>query len=319
MLEDLMEVINTLKKRIQTHGAVLKVRETRTRMALIDPLLKVLGWDTSDPALVIPEFYFKSQKRGFKNQKRADYALLDGANNPVFVLEAKKLYDPLDNHTGQMAGYAFNDGIPYAGLTDGNYWRMYDVFKPKPLEERLVLDISIVETPLHESALQLLLLWRQNLASRNPQSARRPSREYGPPPAKKLDTTVGNKILQERTYTFENHLEGKPPSIQTLMHSIREYVVGLDPAFEEVPRKDYVAYKISKNIVCMEPHKKSIKLFLQLTSSDIKLPPPGYRDVTSIGHYGTGNAEFTVEAQEDLDAIKSFIELAYNKVEGQSF
>ena len=319
MLEDLMEVINTLKKRIQTHGAVLKVRETRTRMALIDPLLKVLGWDTSDPALVIPEFSFKNQKRGSKNQERADYALLDSANNPVFVLEAKKLYEPLDNHTGQMAGYAFNDGIPYAGLTDGNHWKMYDVFKRRPLEERLVLDLSIVETPLHESALQLLLLWQQNLASRNPQAARRPSQGYKSQPTKDPDTTAGNKPPQEQTYTFENHLEGKPTPIKTLMHSIREYVVGFDPAFEEVPRKDYVAYKISKNIVCMESHKKSIKLFLQLTSSDIKSPPPGYRDVTNIGHYGTGDAEFTVETQEDFDAIKSFIELAYNKIGRQSF
>lgn len=309
MLEDLMEVINTLKKRIQTHGAILKVRETRTRMALIDPLLKVLGWDTSDPALVIPEF-------DFKNQKRADYALLDSANNPVFVLEAKKLYEPLDNHTGQMAVYAFNDGIPYAGLTDGNSWRMYDVFKQKPLEDRLVLDISIVETPLHESALQFLLLWRQNLASRSPQSARQPSREYRPQPTKNFDTTAGNKTLKGRTYTFENHLEEKPTSIKTLMHGIREYVVGLDPAFEEVPRKDYVAYKISKNIVCMEPQHKKIKLFLQLVPSDIESPPSGYRDVTGKGHCGTGDTEFTVQTQEEFDAVKPFIELAYNKAGG---
>lgn len=128
--------------------------------------------------------------------------------------------------------------------------------------------------------------------------------------------TAGNKTLQDRTYTFENHLEGKPTSIQTLMHSIREYVVGLDPAFEEVPRKDYVAYKISKNIVCMEPQHKNIKLFLKLAPSDIESPPSRYRDVTRTGHYGTGDTEFTVQTQEEFDAVKPFIELAYNKVGG---
>ncbi len=129
----------------------------------------------------------------------------------------------------------------------------------------------------------------------------------------------GKKATQTRTtiaYTFEEHLEGKPTSIQTLMHSIREYIVGLDPAFEEVPRKDYVAYKISKNIVCMEPQNRNIKLFLKLTPSDITSPPSGYRDVTGIGHYGTGETEVTVRTQDELEQVKPFIELAYNKVGG---
>ena len=132
-------------------------------------------------------------------------------------------------------------------------------------------------------------------------------------------STVANGVSQTRvamTYTFEEHLKGKPASIQTLMHSIREYVVGLDPAFEEVPRKDYVAYKISENIVCMESHNKNIKLFLKLVPRDVESPPSGYRDVTDIGHYGTGNTEFTVSTQEEFEQVKPFIELAYNKVGG---
>ena len=118
------------------------------------------------------------------------------------------------------------------------------------------------------------------------------------------------------TYTFEEHLKGKPASIQALMHSVREYVVGLDPAFEEVPKKEYVAYKISKNIVCMESRNKNIKLFLKLVHRDIESPPSGYRDVTDIGHHGTGNTEFTVSTQKEFEQVKQFIELAYNKVGG---
>ena len=43
MLEDLVHVIETLKQRIREHGALLRENETRTRMALIDPLL-ALCW-----------------------------------------------------------------------------------------------------------------------------------------------------------------------------------------------------------------------------------------------------------------------------------
>ena len=129
------------------------------RMALIDPLLRALGWDTEDPALVLPEY---------ESSGRADYALLGGMGRPSAVIEAKKLGESLANHRGQMVNYANMSGIPYAGLTDGNIWEFYDVFDRKPLEERRLLHVSISNDAAHESALRLLLLWRPNLATGQP-------------------------------------------------------------------------------------------------------------------------------------------------------
>jgi predicted transport protein len=130
---------------------------------------------------------------------------------------------------------------------------------------------------------------------------------------------AGRKAAQVRasaTYEFEEHLVGKPTHIQALMHSIREFIVGLDPAIEEVPKKFYIAYKISQNIVCMEPQSRNIKLFLKLKASDIKSPPKFYRNVTEIGHYGTGDTEFTICSESEFEYAKPFIESAYNKVGG---
>ena len=118
------------------------------------------------------------------------------------------------------------------------------------------------------------------------------------------------------TYMFDEHLEGKSASIQSLIHSTREYILGLDPAIEEVPKKFYVAYKISQNIVCLEPQRKHIKLFLKLKAGDIRNPPKTYRDMAQIGHFGTGDAEFTISTESQLEEAKPFIELAYNKVGG---
>ncbi len=129
----------------------------------------------------------------------------------------------------------------------------------------------------------------------------------------------GNKAAQVKataTYTFEKHLKGKQKSIQSLIHSIREYILGLDPAIEEVPKKFYVAYKISQNIVCVGVQSNHVKLFVKLRASDMKTPPKSYRDVTSVGHYGTGNAEFTISTDSEFEEVKPFIEQAYNKVGG---
>ena len=55
-LEDLITVIERLRERIQQQGGILSQSEMLTRNALIDPLLRALGWDTEDPTLVRPEY-----------------------------------------------------------------------------------------------------------------------------------------------------------------------------------------------------------------------------------------------------------------------
>ncbi len=78
----------------------------------------------------------------------------------------------------------------------------------------------------------------------------------------------------------------------------------------------YVAYKISQNIACLEVQTQLVRLFLKLQPNDIENLPSIYRDVTNIGHYGTGEAEFTIKSEADLEIAKPFIELAYQKIGG---
>ena len=165
-LGDLVRCVELLKERIQSHGTALRENETRTRMALIDTLLQALGWNVSDPGVVTPEYRVAGGL--------ADYALLRPDGRPVATVEAKKLGERMASHSMQMLNYANAAGIPYAGLTDGNHWELYDVFRRAPLEERRILEVSIADAPAHESALKLLLLWRPNLASGQPVPAGTP-------------------------------------------------------------------------------------------------------------------------------------------------
>ena len=82
MLDDLVDTIKELKDRISRHGDVLRPSEAQTRLSLIDPLLRALGWDTADPAQVRPEYTLSTG--------RADYALLGAGYQPVAIMEAKK-------------------------------------------------------------------------------------------------------------------------------------------------------------------------------------------------------------------------------------
>ncbi len=166
MLDDLAGVIATLQGRIRNYGDTLRQNEIRTRVALIDPLLQALGWDVADPALATPEYEISGQ--------RVDYALLGPEGKPAATVEAKKLGEPLASHRMQMLNYSNAAGIAYAGLTDGNQWELYEVFKQVTLEERRLLDLRLLDTPAHECALKLLLLWRPNLATGRPIEANTP-------------------------------------------------------------------------------------------------------------------------------------------------
>ena len=152
-LAALAAVIATLQQRIARDGATIEADETRTRMALVDPLLNALGWRTADPAMVIPEY------RIGRGAGKADYALRkamtqDGSPIIAFI-EAKRLNEPLENHRAQMLTYSNMAGVKYAALTNGDRWEVYEVFKEAPLHERLLLETSIRREPALDCAVKL--------------------------------------------------------------------------------------------------------------------------------------------------------------------
>ena len=165
-LDDLKETIETLRERIQAHRAYLEGNETRTRQVLIDPLLHELGWDVGDPDSVELEYSI--------NQQRVDYALM-GRKTPVAVIEAKALGKPLDEkETMQALNYANTAGIPYMTLTNGDHWRMLEVFKQAPMKDRILMNFQLTQDEPYACALQALGLWRPNLASGEPKEAATP-------------------------------------------------------------------------------------------------------------------------------------------------
>ena len=85
---------------------------------------------------------------------------------------------------------------------------------------------------------------------------------------------------------------------------------------EEVPKKFYIAYKISQNIACRELQKQKVLLYVKLDPKKVDLPGKIARNVTDIGHCGTGDLELSVRTQDELERMKPVLEQAYQKVGG---
>ena len=195
-LDDLKETIETLRERIQAHRSYLEGNETRTRQVLIDPMLHELGWDVGDPNFVELEYRI--------GRDWADYVLM-GSGRPIAVIEAKALGKPLDEkETMQALNYANSAGIPYMTLTNGDHWRMLEVFKQAPIKDRILMNFQLTQDEPYACALQALGLWRPNLASGKPQEAATPVMIEKPAHAESASTISDPSSQQEITDPSNN-------------------------------------------------------------------------------------------------------------------
>jgi predicted transport protein len=118
------------------------------------------------------------------------------------------------------------------------------------------------------------------------------------------------------SYTVDQHFDGKPEHVRELAQKVREFITGLDTAIEEVPKKYYIAYKISQNIASMWVGNKEIAIYLKLDPKEIEPALDIVRDVSNLHHVGTGDTEVSIECEEDFEAAKPLIEKAYRQVGG---
>lgn len=160
-IDALVRAIEALQERIRNDGDTIRSDEIRTRTALVDPLLTALGWDTTDPRMVIPEYRIGDMK--------VDYALVKVPKGrrrakPVAFVEAKRMVEYLGDHRRQVFNYAYAGGVKYGCLTNGVRWVLYDVFnKDAPRNDRRVVDVSLRHEPAFDCAVKLLLLQATNL------------------------------------------------------------------------------------------------------------------------------------------------------------
>lgn len=139
------------------------LKETPTRTIIIDPLLEALQWDVRDPSEVQLEY-------PTVDGKAVDYALKIN-DDPVLLVEAKPLDDPLDDVKAitQVVGYAANDGIVWCALTNGVKWQIYRSVEKCPAPDKLMCEVNLdprqsQDIPVQDLAEQLWRLSREEMA-----------------------------------------------------------------------------------------------------------------------------------------------------------
>lgn len=97
--------------------------------------------------------------------------------------------------------------------------------------------------------------------------------------------------------------------------ALSAYLLALGDDVQETTLRFYIAFKRIRNFACVEfrPTTGKILIFVKVDPSTVALEPGFTRDVSQVGHFGTGDLEITLSKPEDLDRAKPFIERSYNE------
>jgi hypothetical protein len=153
------------------------IGEENTKHALIEPVLRALGWDVEDLDEVRCEYKLKQA------DNPVDYAFFVHGNLRLFV-EAKALGENLDKCAHQIMGYAGVAGVvEWIVLTNGNEYRIYNAHAQVPVEQKLFKRIVLASDEPDILGTLLLLskaqlqgtviddLWRQYFVDRQVKQA----------------------------------------------------------------------------------------------------------------------------------------------------
>ena len=127
---------------------------------------------------------------------------------------------------------------------------------------------------------------------------------------------TNEKIKEKTEYAgFTDLLAVCSPELHGLWRSIDDYLRGLGDEVQVYQRKYYVAYRRLKNFAAVEVHPRAgfHVIFLKVDPSSVALVPDFTRDVSSIGHYGTGDLEVRIRNLDDLERAKPLIAQSYQE------
>jgi predicted transport protein len=123
------------------------------------------------------------------------------------------------------------------------------------------------------------------------------------------------KVEQEEVpvYTIEDHKRNKSKEIVQLFEQLRERILDLAEEGEIVEKanKIYIGYKHGKNFCEINLQTKVIQIWLDVPAIELDDPDHLVRDVSKIGHHGTGNSEIRLTNTDDLGKVIRLIEQSF--------
>jgi predicted transport protein len=134
---------------------------------------------------------------------------------------------------------------------------------------------------------------------------------------KKRNTGASTQKQQDITVTYDEqyHIGGKPEQIVRLFRRLEEFCMNIDAG--NIARNylaKYIRYDYQGHIFCcVHIDKSKIRIWLKLKYDDLNNPPSYARDVSKVGHWGTGDVEVNIADEASLEGAKPLIRKSFEE------
>jgi predicted transport protein len=142
------------------------------------------------------------------------------------------------------------------------------------------------------------------------------ARSNTPSPAETAPAPTSAGEVQDDAYVssrIDYRLAKADSELRDLFEAVRQYLIGLGDDVQVKELKNYIAFKRLKNFTCAEiyPQVRVVTLYLRLDPTTVELEEGFSRDVTRIGHFGTGNLELSLKTMDDFAKSQPLLRRAY--------
>lgn len=127
------------------------------------------------------------------------------------------------------------------------------------------------------------------------------------------DDNAAERTTRRADKTFDEQISSADNAIQVLYQDLVNYMLSLGDDISETHLKLYAAFKKIKNVATVTANKKALVLNLSLNPNTVVFEDGFSRDVTEIGHWGTGNVELRIKNKADFEKAKPLLDRAYNE------
>ena len=118
-----------------------------------------------------------------------------------------------------------------------------------------------------------------------------------------------NEANQERQSPAETGAETK--ALQDVWESLKTFLLALGDDVQMKELEHYVAFRRLKNFACVTQHNKDLQVWIRLDPSSVPLEEGFTRDVSQIGHAGTGDLEIRIQSAVDLARAQPLLLRSY--------
>lgn len=127
--------------------------------------------------------------------------------------------------------------------------------------------------------------------------------------AQQDETSEISEIAKElKTYTEEDHLQGKPDEIRELYEDFKQAILNLSPEIQIDVKKYYIAFKRNQRTISdIEIQKSGLKIYINKKKGELNDPKKLMEDVSEKGHWGNGDYRVSVKNTENLEYIMSLV------------